>query len=48
MRDLTILVIEDDETTRALLARKKLAEAGAPQDRIETVRGLGYRYRRAK
>jgi len=28
--------------------RKKLAEAGAPPDRIETVRGFGYRYRRAK
>ena len=28
--------------------RKKLAAAGAPPDRIETVRGFGYRYRRAK
>jgi DNA-binding response OmpR family regulator len=28
--------------------RKKLADAGAPPDRIETVRGFGYRYRRAK
>jgi DNA-binding response OmpR family regulator len=28
--------------------RKKLAEAGAPPDRIETVRGFGYRYRRAR
>ena len=26
--------------------RKKIAEAGAPRDRIETVRGFGYRYRR--
>jgi DNA-binding response OmpR family regulator len=25
--------------------RKKLADAGAPADRIETVRGFGYRYR---
>ena len=28
--------------------RKKLADAGAPPDRIETVRGFGYRYRRSK
>jgi DNA-binding response OmpR family regulator len=28
--------------------RKKLADAGAPPDRIETVRGFGYRYRRPK
>jgi DNA-binding response OmpR family regulator len=28
--------------------RKKLADAGAPSDQIETVRGFGYRYRRAK
>ena len=28
--------------------RKKLAEAGAPKDLIETVRGFGYRYRPAK
>jgi len=28
--------------------RKKLADAGAPPDRIETVRGFGYRYRRAR
>jgi DNA-binding response OmpR family regulator len=28
--------------------RRKLADAGAPPDRIETVRGFGYRYRRAK
>jgi DNA-binding response OmpR family regulator len=28
--------------------RKKLSDAGCPADRIETVRGFGYRYRRAK
>ena len=28
--------------------RKKLADAGAPWDRIETVRGFGYRYRRSR
>ena len=28
--------------------RKKLADAGAPPDRIETVRGFGYRYRRPR
>jgi DNA-binding response OmpR family regulator len=28
--------------------RRKLADAGAPPDRIETVRGFGYRYRRPK
>ena len=28
--------------------RKKLADAGAPADRIETVRGFGYRYRRPR
>jgi DNA-binding response OmpR family regulator len=28
--------------------RRKLADAGCPPDRIETVRGFGYRYRRAK
>jgi len=26
--------------------RKKLSEAGCPPERIETVRGFGYRYRR--
>jgi DNA-binding response OmpR family regulator len=28
--------------------RKKLAEAGAPPEAIETVRGFGYRYRKAR
>jgi len=28
--------------------RRKLTDAGAPPDRIETVRGFGYRYRRPK
>jgi DNA-binding response OmpR family regulator len=28
--------------------RKKLADAGAPSDRIQTVRGFGYRYRRPR
>jgi DNA-binding response OmpR family regulator len=28
--------------------RKKLGEAGCPQECIETVRGFGYRYRRPR